>query len=194
MRSTDVSTAKAEAQDRVVSTIVLAFVRDPVLRWMWPEAHQYVTHFPEFINAFGGKAFEHDSAHYAAEFAGAGLWLPPDVEPDEEVLVPLIEKAVAPARLQAAFATLEQMGSHHPSEPHWYLPLIGVDTAKQGHGYGSALLAYALERVDRERRPAYLESTNPANVPLYQRHVFEVVGTIQVGEVPPMFPMIRPPR
>jgi ribosomal protein S18 acetylase RimI-like enzyme len=194
MKSAAVSTATAEAQDRIVSTIVLAFVRDPVLRWMWPEAHQYVTYFPEFIKAFGGKAFEHDSAHYAAEFSGAGLWLPPGIQPDEEVLVPLVERTVEPARLDAAFATLEQMGTYHPSEPHWYLPLIGVDTAKQGRGHGSALLAYALERVDRERRPAYLESTNPANVPLYQRHGFEVVGTIQVGEVPPMIPMIRPPR
>ena len=42
--------------------------------------------------------------------------------------------------------------------------------------------------------PAYLESSNPANVPLYQRHGFEVLGEIQVGSSPPVFPMYRPPR
>jgi len=31
-------------------------------------------------------------------------------------------------------------------DPHWYLPLIGVDATKQGRGYDSALLRHALER------------------------------------------------
>jgi ribosomal protein S18 acetylase RimI-like enzyme len=77
---------------------------------------------------------------------------------------------------------------------HWYLSLIGVVLARQGHGLGSALLRHALERCDRDHLPAYLESTNPANVPLYRRHGFEVVGTIQVGSSPPMHPMVRAAR
>ena len=67
------------------------------------------------------------------------------------------------------------------SEPHWYLPMIGVDPAKQGNGYGSALLKHALERCDGEGKLAYLESSSPKSVPLYQRHGFQLVGTIQVG-------------
>jgi ribosomal protein S18 acetylase RimI-like enzyme len=64
----------------------------------------------------------------------------------------------------------------------------------QGRGYGSALLRHALEQIDRDGQLAYLESTNPANVPLYQRHGFEVVGTIQVDDAPPMIPMVRRAR
>ncbi len=41
---------------------------------------------------------------------------------------------------------------------------------------------------------AYLESTNPLNVPLYERHGFEVVGTIEVGDAPAVYPMVRRPR
>jgi ribosomal protein S18 acetylase RimI-like enzyme len=48
------------------------------------------------------------------------------------------------------FAFMEQMDRSHPSEPHWYLPMIGVDPGKQGNGYGSALLKHALERCDGE--------------------------------------------
>ena len=29
---------------------------------------------------------------------------------------------------------MEQMERHHPAEPHWYLPLIGVDPAGAGRG------------------------------------------------------------
>jgi ribosomal protein S18 acetylase RimI-like enzyme len=88
----------------------------------------------------------------------------------------------------------EKMGSYHPTEPHWYLPLIGVEPTKQGRGCGSALLRHALERIDRDGGIAYLESTNPANIPLYRRHGFEVVGTIQVGDSPPLYPMVRRPQ
>lgn len=189
-----VSDAKAQDRERVVSAIVLAFVCDPVARWAWPEPHDYLTYFTDFINVFGGKGFEHGTAHSVAEFSGGALWLPPGVQPNEEVLVSLMERSIDPERLQVVFAILEKMGGYHPAEPHWYLPLVGVEPAKQGRGLGTALLGYALKRIDREGRIAYLESTNPANIPLYQRHGFEVVGTIQVDDSPLLFPMIRRPR
>jgi ribosomal protein S18 acetylase RimI-like enzyme len=88
----------------------------------------------------------------------------------------------------------EQMGSFHPAEPHWYLPMIGVDVPFQNRGYGSALLRHALAVCDRDGVPAYLESSNPRNVPLYQRHGFELMGVIQAGSSPKLFPMVRKPR
>jgi hypothetical protein len=42
--------------------------------------------------------------------------------------------------------------------------------------------------------PAYLESSNPANVPLYERHGFRALGTIQAGSSPTIFPMLRAAR
>jgi ribosomal protein S18 acetylase RimI-like enzyme len=92
-----------------------------------------------------------------------------------------------------AFST-DPAARYHPSEPHWYLPLIGVDPSQQGKGYGSALLTHALMPCNRDHTCAYLESSNPKNIPLYERHGFEVLGTIQVGTSPPIFPMLRKPR
>ena len=71
--------------------------------------------------------------------------------------------------------------------------MIGVDPAHQGQGYGSALLQHGLARCDREDKLAYLESTSPSRV-LYQRHGFELLGTIQGGSSPQLFPMLRKPR
>jgi hypothetical protein len=45
--------------------------------------------------------------------------------------------------------------------------------------------AYALNQCDHENSVAYLESSNPKNIPFYQRHGFELLGTIQVGTSPP---------
>jgi ribosomal protein S18 acetylase RimI-like enzyme len=106
----------------------------------------------------------------------------------------LIKDNMREDRLDAAFAMFEKMGSSHPEEPHWYLPMIGVDPAHRAHGYGSQLMKHALERCDRERKVAYLESSNSRNLSLYIRHGFEITGTIQVGDSPPLFPMVRKPR
>ena len=89
---------------------------------------------------------------------------------------------------------MEQMASYHPREPHWYLPLIGVDPAHQGEGLGGALLRHAAHVCDRDGVPAYLESSNLRNVPFYERHGFEVLGAIQAGSSPTIVPMLRPPQ
>ena len=38
---------------------------------------------------------------------------------------------------------------------------------------------------------AYLESSNPRNLSLYERHGFEIIGKIQAGTSPTLYPMIR---
>jgi ribosomal protein S18 acetylase RimI-like enzyme len=89
---------------------------------------------------------------------------------------------------------VDELGGYHPEEDHWYLPLIGVDPAHQGKGFGGALMSHALVACDRDSLPAYLETANPANIPLYERYGFELLGEIQVGSSPLMFPMLRQPR
>jgi ribosomal protein S18 acetylase RimI-like enzyme len=191
--STVTATAPSEVE-RAIAVIVLAFSTDPAARWSYPDPHQYLTHFPAIVRAFGGKAFAHGTGHHVSGLAGAALWLPPGIRPDEEALAAVLRGSVVAERQAAVFAVFEQMGRYHPREPHWYLPLIGVDPVHQGKGYGSALLQHALRQCDRDHAPAYLESSNPANIPLYERHGFRVLATIQVGSSPPIFPMLRAAR
>jgi ribosomal protein S18 acetylase RimI-like enzyme len=189
-----VRTATTVEEPHAVDILVRAFRTDPCARWVWPDPEQYRAAFPEFVRAFAGRAFEHESAFCVEGFLAAALWLPPGVEPDEDALAAVLERTIPEHDQAAAFALFDQMGRFHPGEPHWYLPLIGVDPIHQRKGYGSALMKYALARCDRERLPAYLESSNPENVSLYERHGFEVLGTIQVGSSPPVLPMLRAPR
>jgi ribosomal protein S18 acetylase RimI-like enzyme len=88
----------------------------------------------------------------------------------------------------------DKMSGYHPDEPHWYLPLLGVDPLHHGKGLGSALLRHALDMCDQDSKYAYLESSNPRNITLYQRHGFELLGTIQINTSPSILPMLRKPR
>jgi GNAT superfamily N-acetyltransferase len=60
-----------------------------------------------------------------------------------------------------------------PQEPHWYLSLLGTHGDYRGQGLGMALLNHTLDLVDAAGQPAYLESTNPANLNRYRSVGFE---------------------
>ena len=194
MGSPTVKTITMADEVPAIDTVVLAFAGDPIARWNWPHSHQYLTSMPSLVRAFGGNAFSHSGAYCTDDYIGVALWLPPGVQPNEQTLTEIIESTVSASLRADAFGMFEQMASYHPSAPHWYLPLIGVDPAHQGKGHGDALMTYALQRCDHDHLASYLESTNPRNIPLYQRHGFEVLGTIQVGSSPPLVPMLRGPR
>jgi GNAT superfamily N-acetyltransferase len=183
--------ASAEA---AFAVIVLAFAADPASRWSWPRPEDYLRNMPLLAHAFGGKSFPLGTADAIDDLAGVALWLPPGVTSDEEALSTLFERTAPSAIQQDLTGVFEQMASFHPHEPHWYLPLIGVDPARQGQQLGDRLMAHALARCDADRLPAYLESSNPRNLGFYQRHGFEILGKIQVGSSPTIVPMLRKPR
>jgi len=185
----------ATAADKAAATAVLtlAFSTDPAARWTWPDPKTYLAALPRFVEAFGGAAFHKGSAHYIPG-AGVALWLPPDVDSDEAAMMELMRTTVDPATASDGPQVMQQMMSYHPREPHWYLPLLGVDPARQGNGLGARLLDYANDMFDHDGVVAYLESSNPRNIGLYQRHGFEVLGTVQVGGSPVITPMRRNPR
>jgi ribosomal protein S18 acetylase RimI-like enzyme len=193
MTTHKVETATAADEAAVFAVLTLAFGNDPATRWTWPDPKTYLEAFPHFAKAFGGAAFGAGSARRIGS-AGAALWLPPGVGSDDAAIGALMQCTADVKTAVDGPQIMQQMARYHPKEPHWYLPLIGIDPAQQGRGLGGALMRHATEICDRERVPAYLESSNPRNVPLYQRHGFEVMGTIQAGQSPTITPMLRKPR
>lgn len=189
----DIMNASASDELSIINTIVLAFATDPMARWSWPDVSQYLDVMPQFIRAFGGSAFQSSSAHCTVDHRGAALWLPPGVSPDEDAMGEIFEASVSSVMLGDVYAVIEKMEQFHPAAPHWYLPLMGVDPVLHGKGYGSALLSHVTQQCDREGSLAYLESSNPKNIPLYKRHGFQVIGEIQSGTSPTMTAMLRAP-
>lgn len=194
MTSIAVRSATREEESAVSAVIGLAFATDPMARWSLRDAQTYLAVMPDLIRAFGAAAYDSDSAYVSEDLGGAALWLPPGVEPDIETLDRLVRTNADPAILPDVGAVFESMARYHPEAPHWYLPLIAADPTRQGQGIGGALMRHALARCDRDGAAAYLESSNPRNIPLYQRHGFEILGTIQHGSSPVLTPMLRPPR
>ncbi len=130
---------------------------------------------------------------------GCALWAPPEKWRigawDQLRLAPRIIRILGWRGLTRGLGALDTMDRQHPAEPHYYLYMVAVHPDAQGRGHGSALLKAGLARVDQERLGAFLETSNQRNLPLYQRHGFEVVKTMNVApDAPPLWFMWRPPR
>jgi GNAT superfamily N-acetyltransferase len=186
--------ARAGDQESVIATLVSAFIEDPVERWLWPEQVQYLTHFPTFVAEFGGEAFARQTVWALGEFAAVAMWLPPGVEPEADAIVAVLSHGVSTEKHSDTFSVLEQMDEAHPRYPHWYLPWLGVDRARQGTGLGGQLLKRCLEVVDAGHLPAFLETPNPGTIPFYERHGFEVTSVAHAGACPPVTSMLRAAR
>jgi ribosomal protein S18 acetylase RimI-like enzyme len=190
----EVIPADPNIRANAINTIVLGFAADPMARWAWPDPTVYLATMPAFVDAFGGRAFEHGAAYVTEGTRAVALWLPPGVEPDEARMGAIMEETLRPEISEDIATIMNGMAEHHPHEPHWYLPFIATDPIWRGQGLGALLMKHVLRRCDEEGIAAYLESSNPRNISLYERHGFEIVGRIQSGSSPVLTPMLRPAR
>ena len=145
------------------------------------------------VNAFGGKAFAHKTFHYVGNYCGAALWPPPNLHPDVDVLIELLQSTESDDTKRDECKIIEKTSLHFiQMEPHGYLPTVrnSIHTTTVSD-FGSALMEHALQLCDRDNEFAYLESSNPKNIPFYKCHGFELLGTIQVNNSPPIFLMLR---
>ncbi|MDA4108240.1 GNAT family N-acetyltransferase [Mycolicibacterium holsaticum] len=183
-------------------TLGRAFYTDPLMTWLLPDDSRRTK---GLTRMFAAMTRYHFLAGGGVEVAlgsdgigAAALWDPPgrwQQSPLQELrMMPSFMLAMGTAAGRGRQIS-ELMKKHHPEEPHWYLGVIGSDPTVRGGGFGHALMQSRLERVDAEHAPAYLESSNPDNVPYYQRFGFEVTGEITVPDGgPTMWPMWRQPR
>lgn len=63
--------------------------------------------------------------------------------------------------------------THPHDRPHYYLGWWATHRDHAGRGLGAVLIDDNLAAIDAEHMPAYLESTNPANLPRYEALGFE---------------------
>ena len=107
------------------------------------------------------------------DIEAVAVWIPPGVaeltDEQEVAFEQLVEQLFGDRAEAAQRAVRPSSSSHHPSdEPHYYLSLLGTHRDHTGQGIGTALLKECLAQIDAEGMPAYLESTNPANLTRYE--------------------------
>ena len=189
----------SEAPD-VGAVLADAFIEDPVLSFLFPDADRR----PVLLAAFfanrlaAGHHLDHVLVPDAPGVrAAAAVWEPPrqpdDPEPDLGPAVAALRALLGEEWLVDRLVPLAAIKEARPLTPHWHLAFIGTRVIDRGRGLASALIAAVTSRCDAEGLPAYLESSGLANVPLYQRHGFRVTGEVVIPDGPVIPLMLRDP-
>jgi ribosomal protein S18 acetylase RimI-like enzyme len=175
--------------DTLVDTLSDSFAGDPMFNWVFPGTQLY----PHFFHMLVRDVYlARGIVHIEEQGRAAALWLPPEERLKIAPRISLLSfgmKLVQQGGLRPVWRVLQQgsvFSRHQPREPHYYLQFIGCRNDHQGQGIGAALLKQGIKICDERGMPAYLECSNSRNVPLYERHGFEVRSQQAVGKDGPM--------
>ena len=194
----DVRKLTAADVPTVARALARAFHDDPVMNWVYVRDPEPVARLERAFGLYLRRLWlRHDECYATDRLFGAALWMPPHawhVGPLEQLRLMPSMIAVNGRSLPRLLTVIRMIEKRHPGEPHYYLAVLGVEPELQGRGFGSALMQPVLARCDRERLPAYLESSKERNVVLYERHGFRVVEELRLPKSgPPLWRMWRAP-
>ncbi len=183
MPTPNVARVREDQIDVAASILARAFQLDPPMIYTVPDAAERARLLPSFMKTFVTYASMFGKPLTTAEKPEAvALWLPLDdlrdtPERDHQAgidQIPAIFGAEAFRRMMHIAKISERFHLQAAPGKHLYLQFLGVEPARQGQGLGSALVRAMLQRADAERIPCYLDTFQPRNVPLYQKHGFEI--------------------
>ncbi|MEV6418562.1 GNAT family N-acetyltransferase [Streptomyces sp. NPDC051662] len=180
----------------VSRALARAFGDDPMMRWFFPDDSSREAVLGRYFTTLFTRQYAHHGVCERTD-AGAAFWVSPEGQakavPDAETIQEL--QNILGDRAPLFRDAVEAAAEHTPKEPHWYLAVIGADPAAQGQGHGAALLRSGLAKADTEGLPAYLESSKPSNLPVYEHFGFAVREEVRLpGGGPVLWAMRREPR
>lgn len=184
-RGAPVRTAGPADIDAIVATLTTAFFDDPLWGPAFPDPVRRAEQAAAMWRVYVTSALRYPWTLVTAQAEAASLWIPPGgMELTHEEETALEELLVRTAGQEAAEGIMEigaQLAAARPSDPHFYLTLLGTHADHRGRGLGMGLVREALARIDDLGEPTYLESSNPANDARYQSVGFVPHGRITVA-------------
>lgn len=200
MTAPEITAASPADREQAVASLVAAFVKDPVLRYLFPDDASY----PQYAAAFFGHLFDKRVGQGTIWTIGHGaslaMWDAPHAtgEPAADALADRRPaEALARARSTDALAdrlpadALARVDAYEralfgalPAAPYWYLGVLGTHPDYAGRRWGHAVMEVGLRRAAAAGLPAILETGDPANVEVYRRAGWQVRDTLAVGPLP----------
>jgi len=196
-----IAAARVSDVEQAVTCLVEAFADDPQMACFFPVEKSLR---PEAIRSFFSILMEARLALNMpvllavedGEILGAIMgydtnrpeWLPEhsrrfvDLETRNEGLVDRLRRAD------------DLMTFYQPAKPHYYLGVVGVAEAAQGHGVGQKLIGSFLDMSDADPLSdgTFLETANERNLAFYQRLGFSLAGYGEVDHKTRLWCLYRP--
>ena len=160
----------------LASVLGRAFAAEPMMRWPLGENDDNQARLVRAFELFTEDPIRLGMVWEAGTAAGALIWIPAGqmdaVEAGNQAMRSVFERVDGARRFDSFW---DWVASKHPDEPLALFDSIAVEPAAQGHGIGSALIRFGLDRARTAGHAAWIETGNPRNVRLYERHGFRVI-------------------
>ena len=173
--------------DAIGAALSASFAEDPVQQWLFEPVDDFDGSRTAFLRFFVDTYFPAGHVYVEAGTggaSGAAMWTPPDRDVLDvaciEALLALMDGILGDEALPR-LSELARSGAYRPTEPHFYLGVLGIDPACQGKGLGAALVAPVLDACDQGGFVAHLESSNPRNLGFYERLGFVATDDFRCG-------------
>ena len=195
-----VSVASSGHYPNAISCLTRAFQDDPVLAYLFEDEQQR----PLLLSAFFANRIAVNSPTDQLlvpiepdDSSAAALWERPEKDLNNDstfsAMVAGLTAILGQDWITDRLVNLFVLGEAKPKIPHWYLGFVGTRPESRGKGLASALIKSVTNICDQEKIPAYLESSNPDNVALYESHGFRVTGEAAIKNGPKVPLMWRVP-
>ena len=182
--TTEATHLKKSQLDEAGEMLGRAFFDDPLMEYILPDEASRAGKLDWFMRSGAKYGTLYGEVHTTPETVdGAAVWLPPG-EADMGlfrmaragmILGPFKLGPGAFGRFMTLMNYMEELHKRDMPKDHWYLMILGVDTAKQGQGVGGSIIQPILGRADADGLPCYLETMKERNVVFYEKHGFKVV-------------------
>jgi hypothetical protein len=174
----------APSQVRQASNVLCrAFYQDPLVRYILPDEARRTQVLPSFYRIVVRYALRCGEVSTTSNVDGVACWLTPgNTTGSSRRLLRVAPTALFTFRLSEQRRNTiysrytDEAHEQAISGPHWYLWGLGIEPSRQHQGLGGQLIQPILACADRDGLPCYLETTNGANVPFYEKHGFTIVS------------------
>ncbi|WP_307802576.1 GNAT family N-acetyltransferase [Cellulomonas dongxiuzhuiae] len=179
----------------------LAYDENPLMRWVLPQAPTRA----DACAAWLGPSLERylaagrvDVLLVDEQVVAVAAWRPPGAAAGAvAATLPspagALRALVGAARATHVLAALGGTAQLAPAEPGAYLNYLAVHPEHQSRGLGSRLLRHGLDALRGEPGTPWLATTDPRNVPFYERHGFSPAGTRTLGDDGPVLTVLHAP-
>mgnify|MGYP006143775873 FL=1 len=192
MQSSLIKSYSEEQQSIAVKVLLLAFSSDPFQRYLMSDPVIYLQNSTIWFNNAVSQSISIQALLGTEGHSGVAVWFPPEHAVQFEALEETY-KDFSSSIQKDIFQYFGEFEKNKPKDA-WYLEYLGVDPRSHSLGLGSLILKNSLSKIDDLHQSAYLESSNPRNMSLYERHGFNTVNKFQFGDGPPIHTMFREAR
>ena len=213
----EVRVLTAEHLDSAVDVLARGFAEEPGNVALLPDAESRATmlrvgsrlelgrtmplgtvHVALVDDAVGGVAVWHPPGRGAGSLSGLSQAVVRSLSAVPSLLRPVPHKASVLLRHSRAALPLvlarHRAVARASSGASWHLAFLATAPEFRGRGLARSLLDRQLFRCDEDRTPAWLETTDPVNPPIYERFGFEIVTHVEdAAWLPGLWVMRREP-